>query len=81
MNKAGVKIIYPHEWTTKKELEFISIMGALDATKQGAPSYAKACLAGYINGAHMRDWVAAGLDGGLCVEAAKTRLIELGGKG
>ena len=73
-------VIYPQEWTTKKELEFISIMGTLDVTKHGAPSYVKQCLQGYIDGGNMRDWVGAEIDGALCIEMAKTRLKELDSK-
>jgi hypothetical protein len=86
-----MKIIYPQEWDKKKELGFIANIGmerVLDEhgkfieLRQIKPSsYIREYLAGYLVGARWKDWQRCGIsDGDECVEAARTRLKELGGK-
>ena len=87
-----MKIIYPQEWDKKKELGFIGNIGmerVLDehgkftGLMQIKPTaYIRECLAGYLVGAKWKDWQRCGIDDGeACVEAARARLIDLGGKG
>jgi len=64
-----------YSWGTRKELEFIERLGSI-ANEMASDASIKQCLQGYIKSSGLRDWVAAGIDGQKCIEAAKRRLKE-----
>jgi hypothetical protein len=62
-------------WTTAKELEFLEKLGTHSDDFGERELHVIDCLAGYIQGAELREW--GGIDKEKCLSFAKERLSKI----